>query len=253
MNNHQSESATIRVTAIIQARMQSKRLPGKSILPVVGKPLITHVIERTRAMKGVDCVVVATCAGNDDLVKCARDSGAETFVGSEHNVLERYTFAAREFGGDYIVRVTGDNPFTDAEFGSEAVAFALETGSDLSSLSGLPLGVGVEIIKRTALESAFNESSTPYHFEHVSPFIKERPERFVIRRKAVKMRYPVEALRLTVDTPEDYSLACRIYEGLYRGQLFSISDVLTFIESNPELMEINKDIVQRPMTHSENA
>ena len=239
------------VTAIIQARMQSKRLPGKSILPLAGKPLISHVIERTRAMRGIDQVVVATCEGNDDLVNCARDCGAETFVGSEHNVLERYTLASREFGGDYIVRVTGDNPFTDTGYGSEAVAYAIETESDLSSLSGLPLGAGVEIIKRTALESAYRESTTPYHLEHVSPFIKEHPERFSIRRKTVEVANPFKNLRLTVDTPEDYSLACRIYDELYRGEIFPIADVISFIEKNFSLIEINKDIEQRPMTHSE--
>jgi spore coat polysaccharide biosynthesis protein SpsF len=243
----------MKITAIIQARMQSKRLPGKSMRLIAGKPLIAHVIERTSLMIGVNTVVIATCPGNDELVSCVREFGAESFVGSESNVLERYILAAREFGGEYIVRVTGDNPFTDVDFGSMAIDTAVMEQADLASVSGLPLGAGVEVIRRAALEKAFAESSTYYHFEHVTPYIKENPAIFKIVRKPVTVENPITDLRLTVDTVEDYSMASSLYDALYAGKPFPVSDVIEYCVAHPEIAAINRKIKQRPMTHSENA
>jgi spore coat polysaccharide biosynthesis protein SpsF len=240
-----------KVTAVIQARMQSKRLPGKSMKEIAGKPLLAHVIERARAMDGVGAVVVATCEDNQPIVDLAASLGVQSFVGSESNVLDRYYLSALQAGGDYIVRITGDNPFTDVEYGSMAIEIALESGTDLTSISGLPLGAGVEVIKFTALETAWKEGSTAYHFEHVTPYIKEHSELFSIQRHPVNLRRCAKDLRLTVDTPEDYDLACRIYSTLYKGTPFSIREVITFIEEHPELAALNKHIEQRPMTHSE--
>lgn len=239
------------VTAVIQARMQSKRLPGKSMKEIAGKPLLAHVIDRAKAMEGVGAVVVATCDDNQPIVDLATAMGVQSFVGSETNVLDRYYLSALQAGGDYIVRITGDNPFTDVEYGTMAIEIATESGSDLTSISGLPLGAGVEVIKFSALETAWKEGSTAYQFEHVTPYIKEHSELFLIERHPVNLRRCAKDLRLTVDTPEDYALACRIYDALYKGSPFSIREVVTFMEEHPELAALNKDIEQRPMTHSE--
>lgn len=214
--------------------------------------MIAHVIERAQLIQGVDCVIVATCPDNDELVALSKEFGAETFVGSESDVLERYTLAAREFGGDFIVRITGDNPFTDVEYGSMAVQIACESMSDLTSISGLPLGCGVEVIRRESLEECFRDGKTPYHREHVTPYIKEHPELFSIQRHLVSIPFSVSNMRLTVDTPQDFQLAEKIYSEIYKGSPFSMETLLAFLSANPDLLEINKNISQRPMTHSEN-
>jgi spore coat polysaccharide biosynthesis protein SpsF len=239
------------VTAIIQARMQSKRLPGKSMKELAGKPLIAHVIERARSMSRINKVVIATCPDNDLLVEYVKSIGIECFVGSESNVLERYTLAAREFGGDYIVRITGDNPFTDVIYGDMAIDIAVDSGADLGSLSGLPLGAGIEVIRREALETAFAESTTSYQKEHVTPYIKEHAELFSIQRFPVTINNPFPDLRLTVDTPEDFEFAQKIYEPLYAGKPFGLGVVIEYLCEHPALTDINRNITQRPMTHSE--
>ena len=254
MHDVHSKTSSISVTAIIQARMQSKRLPGKSLLPLAGKPLIAHVIERVKAAGGITRVVLATCPGDENipLIECAESLGAHVFVGSESNVLERYFLAAEQYGGEYIVRVTGDNPFTDAEYASSALEIALESNADLASIANLPLGAGVEIIKHSALAEAFAKASTAYHREHVTPYIKEHPEYFTIERYPVQIELPYDNLRLTVDTREDYQLACRVYDALYKGQPFGIRQTLNFLAEHPEVASINSLVEQRPMTHSEN-
>ncbi|MCP4138247.1 MAG: hypothetical protein GY754_45210, partial [bacterium] len=176
-----------------------------------------------------------------------------SFVGSPENVLERYFFASIEFDCDYIIRVTGDNPFIDVDYGSMALDIALESGADLCSISNLPLGIAIEIIKKEALHETYKMSDKDYHFEHVTTFIKEHSELFHIERHQANFNPPFENLRLTVDTPEDYQLAKTIYEALYQEEPFSLAEVMKFLEKNPKLASINKKVNQRTMYHSSNA
>jgi spore coat polysaccharide biosynthesis protein SpsF len=242
-----------KVTAIIQARMLSKRLPGKAMLALKGMPLLYHVVERSKKIEHVDNVVLAAPVGSENrpVVDLAKYMGAGAFSGSEDNVLERYYQAAEEFGGDYIVRITGDNPFTDVDYASMAVEIATEACCDLCSISNLPLGVAVEVIKREALREAYKNASKPYYREHVTPYIKEHPELFSIERPPANLVNPFKNLRLTVDTEEDYKLASILFDNLYEGKPFPIGDVIEFLKTHRDLVQINSHIEQRSMRHSE--
>lgn len=240
-------------TAIIQARMLSKRLPGKSMLEISGKPLVDHVIERAKAIPGVGTVVLAT--GNDPaniiLAERARANGVEFFAGSDDNVLERYVMAARAYPASHIIRITADNPFTDPEYAGTAAEIAVESGADLTSVTNIPLGTGVEVIKHEALEEAYANASTGYHREHVTPYIKEHPELFMIERHPVELEGVLPGLRLTVDTPEDFELVKRLHAEINLPGIIPLRAVLAHIAAHPELIAINASITQRPMTHAE--
>jgi spore coat polysaccharide biosynthesis protein SpsF len=240
------------VTAIIQARMNSTRLPGKAFMKLGGKPLLQHVFERTLAVRGTNRVVLATCVGDDNhpIIELAESMGIGVFIGSEENVLERFFLASERFGGDYILRVTGDNPFTDPEFAERTVEFAINTAADLFHFTNLPLGTGVGIIKKTALDAAYLHSDSPHQREHVTPYIWERPDRFTIVQRESGIDNPFPNLRLTVDTPEDFKLADIVYSHCYRGTPFPLSTVIAFLRQNPGFVEINSGVIQRPMTHS---
>lgn len=233
--------------------MQSTRLPGKSILPLAGKPLLYHVIKRAQAIKNITNVVVAIPDDNDNdmLAEIAGQCNANVFRGSLHNVLERYYLAYRQYGGSYIVRITADNPFTDSFFASAAVEEAMRTDADLCAIKNLPLGTGVEVIASTALEAAYTHSTKPYHFEHVTPYIKENPDIFKLHYFDIALTNPFPLLRLTVDTQQDYILAQAIYDALYTGSVFTLNDVISFLEKNPQLAQINANIEQKPMTSHE--
>jgi spore coat polysaccharide biosynthesis protein SpsF len=248
-NGHKIKPA---VTAIIQARMKSKRLPGKAMLYLSGKPILAHVIERAKAIDNVDTVVLATSTDEDNkpLIELALSMDIKIYSGSPDNVLERYYKAAEQYGGEYIVRITADNPFTDVEYASMIIDIALESKSDLCSLDNLPIGTAVEVIKMEALEQAYKNSSEQYHIEHVTPYIKEHPELFSIERPSVKIKKAALNLRLTVDTAEDYRLAGLIYDKLYKGSYFPLSDVLDFAKKNPDVLKINSEIKQRLATES---
>lgn len=241
------------VNAIIQARMGSTRLPGKALAELSGKPLIAHVFERAQGINGLGKVILATSEGekNLPLIKLALSMGLEIFAGSEQNVLERFWKASQKFPSDYIVRITGDNPFTDVFFAEKAIELAFETDADLCSFNNLPLGTAVEVIKTKALQKTLLMANKAYHFEHVTPFIKEHPELFRIIRKQGVYDNPFELVRITVDTKEDLELARIICDALYKGTYFGINEIIAFLKTRPELLEINSAVEQRPMTSAE--
>ncbi len=240
--------------AVIQARIASTRLAAKAMMPLSGRPMIVHVIERACAVEGVDSVVLATGSGaaNDPLAGIAGDCGIILFRGSEHNVLERFYRAVEGLECDFVIRITGDNPLTDHVSASEALKFAVEKRCDHCSVAGIPLGAGVEIISMDALERAFRESSSSYHFEHVTPYIKENPGLFRIEKYQSGLDNPFPDLRLTVDTAEDFLLIEKIYSALYTGEPILLKDVISLVSDNPELIKINSHVQQRPMIHSSN-
>lgn len=238
-------------SAIIQARISSTRLPSKALLELCGKPMIVHVIERAMAITGIDSVILATGSRSENrpLLKIAEECGIESYAGSEDDVLERYYMAASEVDCDYVIRITGDNPLTDHESASSALIFAGENDADHCTITGIPTGTGIEIIRKSALNRAYSEGREPHQREHVTPFIKEHPELFKSVRFLSTLENPFPDLRLTVDEPEDFKLIEIIYNGLYKGIPVKLEEVISFIKQNPELRFINNSIVQRPMTH----
>ncbi len=241
-----------KTVAIIQARMDSKRLPQKAILTLANKPLIAHVIERSLRIKSVDEVVLATCnaAENQPLVEIGRDYDVKVFIGSAHNVLDRFYQAAKKYEADYIVRVTGDNPFLDPEYANQTILQMLQKKADLCSIINLPLGVAIEAFSFAALKQAFMFSSKQYEFEHVTPFVKRHPGLFYCEHFNVEYINPFDALRLTVDTQEDFELATQIYDALYPHTKLLTADIVGFLTKNRHLVSLNSHVYQRKMTES---
>ncbi len=244
----------MKAAAIIQARLNSTRLPSKALLELCGIPMIIHVIERAKAIAGAGSVVLATGRGteNSPLIKIAADCGIGIFLGSESDVLERYYNAASEIECDYVIRITGDNPLTDHVSAALALAYAYKTDADHCTTTGIPLGTGVEVIKKSALTKAYKEGKEPHHREHVTPYIKEHSELFKIIKYQSPLNNPFPELRLTVDTSEDFDLMTKIYNALYNGRPVTLEEVINLISKNPELRLINSGVEQRPMTHHSN-
>jgi spore coat polysaccharide biosynthesis protein SpsF len=191
---------------VIQARMGSTRLPGKVLRPIGGRPLLDHILDRLAKVRHPARVVVATGDTlRDDVVAefCAA-RGVDCFRGSEQDVLARYYECARARALEQVIRLTGDNPFTDVDELDRLVEFHLAGAYDYSSsLEGLPVGVGAEIFSFPALERSFLEGLAPHHREHVDEYILENRALFRTGRLAVPKAKRRPDVRLTVDTPED--------------------------------------------------
>ncbi|MGB2797393.1 MAG: glycosyltransferase family protein [Phycisphaerae bacterium] len=234
------------VVVVIQARMDSTRLPGKVLMPLGGKPAIAHVLERAGWIPGVSRVVLATTnsPADDPLVDFCHSVGAAVFRGSEEDVLDRYYQAARRFAADVVVRVTGDCPLLAPEVSGAVVRRLLESGADYSSNVHPPTypdGLDTEALTFAALERAWRGATQKSEREHVTLHVASHPERF--RLVNVAGERDLSALRLTLDEEADYRLLGAIFAALEnRGWFGSLAEVMAVLDAQPELLEINRAI-----------
>jgi spore coat polysaccharide biosynthesis protein SpsF (cytidylyltransferase family) len=227
------------VVAILQARMGSSRLPGKVMMDIRGKPMLARVLERVLAIPAVDRVVLATTTHPRDevLLTCAESLGVAAFAGSEDDVLDRYYQGARKFGARIVVRITADCPLLDPAISGAVVARLLEGSADYASNTdprSFPVGLDTEAFWFPTLEQAWHEARLPYEREHVTPYIRNHPERFSQTNVAATADY--SSLRWTVDTPRDLDIVRRLYEHLPDGE-YGYQALLAILEKRPELVE----------------
>jgi spore coat polysaccharide biosynthesis protein SpsF len=233
----------MRIVAIIQVRMGSTRLPGKSLTDIAGQSLLAHVIDRVDASANVQQMVVATTTGPEDDVieQLAREKQVACYRGSPTDVLDRYYQAARQAQADVIVRITADDPFKDPDVIDLVVSSLLaDPAIDYASNTmepTFPEGLDVEAFRFSALERAWREARLPSEREHVTPYIWKHPELF--RLVSVRHREDLSKLRWTLDYEEDLRFAREVYRRLYHGQVFEMQEILQLLEEEPQLAAIN--------------
>lgn len=235
------------VIAIVQARMQSSRLTGKILADLKGKPLIAHIIERLKASKGVDRVVLAVPESEAVyLAAVAAEAGAEIHSGSCDDVLGRFYSAARNFPAAYHVRATGDNPLIDTRMLARCIKECKSGLWDMVSCKNMPLGTNTEVFPAGLLDYLSSFGRLSYHREHVTTYVYEHEDEFRVRRLTPPRKLQAPQYRLTVDTPEDLSLMHIIYNNLYKaGKIIALEDVIRFLHKNPEIARINSHVTQR--------
>lgn len=237
---------TQNVVAIVQARVGSTRLPGKVLMELGGRPMVAHVLARASAIGGVTSVVAAVPDSPEDdaLALSCRAAGVHVVRGPYHDVLARYAIAAEAADADVVVRLTADCPLLSPAVSSRVVAKFV--GCDYASNTldrTFPRGLDTEVFSGEVLGMAAREATEPAEREHVTPFLYRRPERF--RLRSVVGVPDRSHLRWTVDTPGDMAFARAVYSSL--GTDFEMDDVLGLLERRPELLDLNRDSVQKPL------
>jgi len=233
---------------ILQARMNSERLPGKVMKPVGGKPLIGVLINRILNPEIPVLLATSVNPENDELVDFAMKSGIEVFRGSENNVLERYFQAAKSVNADLVFRLTGDNPFIDAGLIQDVLNCYVSHESPRTYVSTgigetFPLGISVEAFSFALLEEAFHQATLPGEFEHVTPYMYQNKGGNI---KIVEFSSKLNRhhYRLTVDTPEDFELIRRLIEDFGCASM-PIDQIIPILDHHPELAEINREVAQK--------
>lgn len=210
---------TARILVIIQARMNSSRLPGKVLLPLPLNGLTSvlgHVVARAKQLAAGQKVLVATStlAADDPLAAAARALHVSVFRGNEQDVLGRFCGALAEVEAEVVVRITADNPAIDPNFMRAAVNHHEATRADYTLTTGLPLGTNIEVISANALRRAGAEATRPDEREHVTPYLRRHPELFRLETLPLAVAPAVAALRLTLDYPSDYALLHLLFSQL---------------------------------------
>jgi len=243
------------VTAIIQARMGSSRLPGKVLRPLAGRPMLVRSVERVRACPKVSRVVVATSdrEGDEPIRQLCGAEGIDCFAGSEQDVLDRFYQAATKFGGDPLIRITADCPLVDPELldklitlyetgAYDHVGVATGAGALFLGQGRYPDGLDAECFSVAALERAWREATSAPDREHVTPYIWRHKELF--RCGQLTSPHDYSQLRWTVDNEADFDVIARIYGALYRAdRAFVMDDVLRYLAAHPELAATNEGFI----------
>ena len=237
---------------IVQARMASTRLPGKIMKKVSDKTLLEYQLERLFRVKQADQVIIATTDHGEEqpIVDLCQKIGVPCFRGSEQDVLARYYGAATQYGAEVVVRITSDCPLIDPAVIDRVIGFYLAHKEDYDYVSNTfpeltyPRGMDTEVMSYKVLKEAYEQATDQAEREHVTIFIKRRPECYRIKNLPYDRDY--SHYRWTVDTPEDFALIEKMLTALYPvNPHFTLEDCLTLMAENPEWITINEQIIQK--------
>ena len=236
-----------KVVLIIQARMSSTRLPGKSMMPLADKPLVYRMVERLKKCKKVDEIVIATSDQPEDqvLVQLAKELEVSSFQGNLLDVRDRYLKAAEKFQADFVIRIPADNPMPDSSEIDKLIDFHLENNpngfsSNLAQVnnSGYLDGIGAEIFSTKLLQDSVARSSSETVKEHVHRNFFDYSTQTPVDASWCPIASPIAPAELQrpdiildVNTMEDYTKIKRIYDHLYpQNPNFTTEDVINFVD-----------------------
>lgn len=237
----------MKIVATIEARMTSKRLPGKVMLRVKKKPLLEHLVERLKKINDIDEIILCTTKNKKDdvLVNKARDLNIKFFRGSENNVLGRVASAIQRYKGNIVVQITADCPIIDYKIIKRAISIFKKNNYDCVSNSfvrSFPDGMDVSIIKAKSLYKANTLSKSKMHKEHVSLFIKDNPTIFKIKNYIANKKNYWPQLGVTLDEKKDYLLIKKIINYFYNKKyFFECVDIISLVKEK-KWIKINQNV-----------
>ena len=230
--------------------MSSIRLPEKVLIDIAGRPMLWHVVNRTRGARLIERVVVATTTNKaDDVIEqFCRQNRIDCFRGSEDDVLDRFYQAAKLYDADPVVRVTGDCPLIDPEIFDKVIAKYLEGGYEFVTNTlqyTYPDGLDLEMFSFAALERAWRETTEPRHREHVGSFIRYSGL-FPSANVENETDLLGEEHRWTVDDARDLEFVREVFARLGGSgdSDFGMNEVLSLVNAHPEIRSINQGAIR---------
>lgn len=215
--------------------MGSSRLPGKVLMPLAGRPVLDHVVNRVLAAERIGGLVVATSdqPGDDAIDDYCQARGWTCVRGSETDVLSRYALAARASEAGIVVRVTSDCPLFSPRILDDMLAAFDPQSMDYMSTNWpqrtFPVGLDCEIMRGDALLAIAETATDSYDREHVTPHFYRNPDRF--RLAGHRCVQSLAHISITLDTSEDYDR------------------LATLLELHPELADPQVDVVDVVARH----
>ena len=228
----------MRVIAIIPVHTQSKRLPKKFWLDLIGKPMLQHIYERVSRAKRVDKVVIAMPLESEQLYMAINERfGGETIAPSVpyNDIAGRLAVTAQIYGADYVVRIGGDSPAVDPVLIDMLVEHAVGVNLPLlfsnvgnyDGAQGWPDGFGAEVYSTDLLWWINRHVDDAGDREHI--------HRIFHRNKLVSVppspylswsnKYCIE-----VNTPEEYDQVRVMYEHFGHNE-FDTLQVMGYLDA----------------------
>tara|TARA_A100001015_G_scaffold311538_1_gene414983 strand:+ start:1834 stop:3864 length:2031 start_codon:yes stop_codon:yes gene_type:complete len=227
--------------AIIQARLNSVRLPNKILFKIDGLSLIEILYKRLKRSKQLDDIVIATTPSSENLINFLKKKKINFFVGNEQNVLKRYYFAAKKYEADIIVRITADGILADPKLVDKFLNNYTNLKVDyLSNQKPVtyPDGLDIEIFNFKTLKYAYLKAKSKYDKEHVTPFIQNNK---IFKKYNLENDKNLSDIRLTLDETEDFDSLKKIFKFFKPDIYFGWEKIVSSIKEQKILLS-NKNL-----------
>ena len=231
------------IGCIVQARMGSSRLPGKTLLKIDDKhTMLEFGINQLASSNLLDKIIIATTnLKSDDVIEnFVKNMNVDIFRGKSNDVLDRYFQCAKYFSIDTIVRITGDNPLIDPTIIDNLIQKFTSNSYDYLSnahVRTFPYGTEVEIFSFESLEQAWKNAILPSEREHVTPYFYNNSNLFKIHDEI--QSNDISNLRWTVDRENDLVLVKSIISKIIKRPIL-LDDILDLFSKEPKLFKINE-------------
>ena len=231
---------------LIQARLSSKRLPGKILYKLGHKSFnsITLINKRLEKLKEeMDLIVITSNNACDDAIEyVAKSCNLKCLKGSENDVLERYFKCANYLKTKTIIRITSDCPLIDPNEIKRVLDIHKMNKNDYTTNtfegSSIVDGFDVEVFSFEALQRAYLEATLPSEREHVTFYFKKE-NKFKIEYTDPKLDFPYT--RLTLDTPKDFEAISNLIDKIQDIETIKMKEIIKIFYNN-KLNKINSSI-----------
>lgn len=240
-----------KTVAVVQARMGSTRLPGKTLMQAAGKPLLAHLIERLQRARLVEQIVVATTVNpEDDAIEdlCGVLS-VECFRGSSEDVLGRVVGALQAFEASTHVEIHADGPLLDWQVVDELICRFHENSCDLATNAGTityPPGLEAWVYSTRLIERVEGIARDPEYRESPSLYLMQNRDRYSILNLEAPPELRRPGVYLEVDEAVDFEVLREVIEALYPvNPAFTTADILAYLDAHPDLADRNRAVERR--------
>ncbi|WP_082223189.1 cytidylyltransferase domain-containing protein, partial [Methanoculleus sp. MH98A] len=235
----------MKIIGCIIARTWSKRLPKKVLRDIHGKTMIEHLIDNIKKVPNIDDIYLCTSSHPDDriLLKIADNNGIIGYAGSEQSPIDRMLDVISTEKASHVVRITGDNVFTDAVFLKKMMEEVSKNNKiEYSRTEYLPLGLTAELMESDALKRCYY-SLEPEKSEYLMLYMFN-PQEYQCQVIIPEAALQAEFSSLTVDTYDDFERTRYIMDHLSDRSGIYYDDVLKLHhqKSIPHF-EISQDMI----------
>ena len=235
-------------SCIIEARMTSRRLPGKVLKTVMGRPLLYYLIQRVKKSRFIDKIIIATTKNSEDneIVEFAKKYKIRVFRGSEYDVMGRVIGAAKKYKVENIVEITSDCPLVDSNLIDMFILNFKHNNVDYLHNAGVrsyPDGMDINIFNLKSIKKAYKLTKSKVDREHITFFFRKNKNKFkqINLISSVNLYWP--QLGLTIDQKEDYILIKKILEHFGKKNIhFQCKDIIKLLKKNKSWSKINQKV-----------
>lgn len=221
------------VLVVIQAKMGSKRLPGKSLMEISHKPMLELIIDRVSKSELSDDMVIATTLDDkDDIIQeMCENKNIKCHRSKIGDVLSQFCSIVDQYKPNFVVRITADCPLIEVEIVDSCIDLCVKENKDyVSNLlpRTYPRGLDVEVVKSGILKKL--DYLDKEYREHVTLYLRKNPDDFNIGNVSNDIDYSY--MRWTVDTMEDLIFVRKVYNSFKKE--FNYREVIELLKYHPD-------------------